>query len=607
MKKVSLALALTACFAAQPAFAEAYRLAYSKAENIEIFIDHSGANWCSDALNMRAVYGGAADQEALGKLLPKVGVLLGKQCPQATSLRWISSDASGKPLAHGTSTKAASWALLSDMPAAPAVAAPAPAPVTAAPASAPAAQEPFAPAVAAQAPVIAAPVVPAPVAQALVPAVQEPATPPATAPEAVAPAAAPAPVSLRIAGWQPASRDEVLAGSKRLRTLKDQNGCKIVSTFDMDEAMLAYVELRTEGLSCDAQGYATGKGKVRMERSDGARLAQTNDVWLSGGLIFSGAVAPLNLTYYAEGRGNAWFDLGSDGSRFQYLARASRSNYGSGLTAWRIDRIDVLTTQPEAFRNSAEIKVAVDQALRVVEERALPRATRLNIVFADNFEQGVVTGNSENLVYAIDAYRNSNGRGEISGEWRYNLQNGQNYLFRRDEIAARRKQEELRRQAYREQDNLRQYDNLVEQAKNNKAGVLGGMLRDLRYEPIFGGSYASLMDGRVAQVRLVVHVDDRKDNEAVLDWPYEMRIPGSELKDGWYLVQGSLKVDPKRRDDKGLPMSLLTLDNKTPPHACRKDGCADLNDPLVATRMVLGLPDWTPDQARAVIQQAEQR
>lgn len=650
MKKASLVIILAAGFSAQPAFADAYRLAYSKAENIEIFIDHSGPNWCSDALNMRAVYGATANPDALSKLLPKVGVLLDKQCPEATTLNWVSTDASGVAQANGTSTKASGWTLqiaapaaasasqasvpVDTAPAAPIAPPPSEQPATAAKEGAPAAST--VPAASTDAPTpptsdapsaaqeARAPVAepapepaPEPTPQPATQSTPEPSTmpAPAAAPAAVNPAAtasaaqaAPArPASLNIGGWSPASRDEVLAGTTRLRTLKDQNGCKVVSSFNLDEASLAYVTLRTEGISCDADGYATGKGKVRMERSDGQRLAQTDTVWLSDGMIFTHPVHALKLAHYADNRSHAWFDLGNDGSRFQYLGRASRWTFGSGLDGWRIDRIDVLSTQPESFRNADEIKVAVDQALNAAETQAVPNATRLNIVFADKFDDGLIKNSPESLLYSIDASRNRNWRGEITSEWRYNLQSGRNYLFQRDQIIARRKQEELRRAAYRERDNLRRYENIVAQASRNNGNVLPQLLSDVRYEPLFGNTYARLLAGQSAPVTLVVRADGKKDGETVLDWPYEIRATGADMKDGWYLVKGKLRLDDKRLDDQDLPLTLLSIDEQMPPHACQKEGCADLNDPVIATRMLLNLPDWTPEHAQQIIKQAELR
>ncbi|EHK64027.1 hypothetical protein [Achromobacter arsenitoxydans] len=660
MKKVCVAAAIAASVGSLPAHAEAYRLAYSKAENIEIFIDHAnGAAWCGPQLNLRAVYGGAPDAEALGRLLPKIGVLLNKQCPQAADLRWTSVSSAGARVAEGTSAKASGWTMqMAAAPVAPAAVAPAavapaavvpapvvPAPVAAAPAAAapaaaataaapamaepaptpasaqttpPAAVPPAAPAVEPPPAVAPSPVIapaPAPVAAA-VPAAPAPEPAPAPAapvvqaqPAAPAPAAPiPAPVQAAFAvnGWTPPQPGAVLSATKQLKVMQDQNGCKVISTFQLGDGA-QYITLKSDGLTCGPDGYATGKGRLRLERSDGARIAQTNDVWLVSGIPFASPVADARLAYVGD-NGALWFHMDSDpASRSHYLLRAERTTYSNALQVWRYNRIDVVTESADGFRNATDIRVAVDAALRVLERTSVPDAANAHILFSDSLELGAIGGQTEHLLYAINADRATDWRtGKPKSEWRYNLQYAQNYLFKRDEILARQKREAQMRLANKERDNLRQYQNLVEQAKNDPNGILGRMLRDVRYEPLSGGSYGGLMAGRKATVRMVVHVDDHKDNDAIADWPYEMRLPGQKsLKEGWYLVPGDITLDTKRVDGRGLPLTLLTLGQGVP-HACKKEGCADLNDPLVGARMMLGLPDWTPEQAQAVIDQASQ-
>ncbi|MGV2861248.1 hypothetical protein, partial [Achromobacter sp. AGC39] len=458
---------------------------------------------------------------------------------------------------------------------------------------APAAAAPNAVAPAAAAPAAAAPAAPAPAAP---------------APDAVAPAAPAAPVQTAFAvnGWTPPLPAAALAGNPLLQTLSDQNGCKVVSTFRLgDNAQ--YISLKTDGLSCGPDGYATGKGRLRLERSDGARIAQSSDVWLMSGFPFTAPVAAARLTH-ANADGTLWFHLDSDpATRSHYLLRGDRLSYGNGLDVWRPNRVDVVTESADVFRNAANIKVAVDSALRVLERTALPDAGNIRIVFSDDFEQGAIGDKVEHLLYMITADRPTDWRtGKPRGEWRYNLQYAQNYLFKRDELLARKKREELMRLANKERDNLRQYQNLVEQAKSDPKGILGRMQRDVRYDVMTGGDYRALMAGRKAGVRMVIHVDDHDGNDAMADWPYEIRLPGQKaMKEGWYLAPGELSLDPARQDDKGLPLTLLAL---TPGAsvACQKEGCADLNDPLVGARMMLGLPDWTPEQAQAVIDQASQ-
>lgn len=61
---------------------KSHRLAYSKAENVEVFVDHSEAQpWCSATLNLRFAFTGEANIASVERLLPKLGGLFGAQCP----------------------------------------------------------------------------------------------------------------------------------------------------------------------------------------------------------------------------------------------------------------------------------------------------------------------------------------------------------------------------------------------------------------------------------------------------------------------------------------------------------------------------------------------
>lgn len=55
---------------------KSHRLAYSKAENVEVFVDHSEAQpWCSATLNLRFAFTGEANIASVERLLPKLGAV----------------------------------------------------------------------------------------------------------------------------------------------------------------------------------------------------------------------------------------------------------------------------------------------------------------------------------------------------------------------------------------------------------------------------------------------------------------------------------------------------------------------------------------------------
>src|SRR5690606_1806227 len=108
------------------------------------------------------------------------------------------------------------------------------------------------------------------------------------------------------------------------------------------------------------------------------------------------------------------------------------------------------------------------------------------------------------------------------------------------------------------------------------------------------------------KVSLIVRVSDDDDGDAKVDWPYDMRLVGqADLEEKWYLVSGEVSLDKKRRDDEGLPLTLLTSEPGAIV-ACEKEGCSDMADPLAMMRMKLGDPAWSPEVAQEAIDASKQ-
>ncbi|ART79655.1 hypothetical protein [Oceanisphaera avium] len=127
MKKTSLfSLSLLAIasqsYVSQVVAAEtqSHRLAFSKAENVEVFVDHAlDSQWCSPSLTMRFAFGSPlADVAAVRSLLPKLGVLLDSQCPAAESIKWQAVNNDAKQAATGVADKAGAWQAVVNNPAA---------------------------------------------------------------------------------------------------------------------------------------------------------------------------------------------------------------------------------------------------------------------------------------------------------------------------------------------------------------------------------------------------------------------------------------------------------------------------------------------------------
>ena len=92
--------------------AASHRLAYSKAENVEVFVEHAdGQAWCSDNLTLRFAFANTPDVAAVERLLPKLGSLFSSQCPSAQQLSWTSQHANGQAHASGKASLASGWAV----------------------------------------------------------------------------------------------------------------------------------------------------------------------------------------------------------------------------------------------------------------------------------------------------------------------------------------------------------------------------------------------------------------------------------------------------------------------------------------------------------------
>ena len=624
MKKCVLCLAIASLLASGSAWAERYRLAFSKAENIEIFVEHaSKSNWCSPELDLRVVYGSVPDPSALAGLMPKLGALLDKQCAQTTRIKWTSWDSKGVRQGQGTSAKADQWRLAEG---ATATAAAKPSTSASAPGEASPSQ------VATETPAVPTPKTSAPEEA-------NPAKPSEISPETAAPAAmealphsghtptpksdaalAPAPIDqadFTVNGWKPLTEDETKKKATFLSTMQDQNGCKIVSQFNLGE-QAQYVTLKSEGLACGPDGYAAGKGRLVLERSDGARLTRTQELWFSKGLPFDKEIESVQLAE-TDGKNTLWFALGHDeGTHTYYLLRSHVNNYG-GVGIWHLDpRVDAVTEQSATFRQAARIQAAVKQGIASLEQSAMPWASSARLVFAKDFQKGIVQNDYDNLLYSIHANRAYDWRTHRGkGEWKFNVRSATNYLFQHDERVAREKRYEeqkkererrfaLQQKAIDEGRNLAEYKELVKISEQNPKQLLAKIVFDVRYQPVDGGRYARLVAGDKASINRIVRVSGHDDGDAIVDWPYEMRLVGqSNLKEKWYVVGGDLSLDPKRRDDQDLPLTLVTP-KPTAIVPCAKDGCTDMTDPLAIVRLRLGDPAWTPEAAQALIDKAQQ-
>ncbi|WP_288451091.1 hypothetical protein, partial [uncultured Pseudomonas sp.] len=507
-------LALTLLATATAAQAESTRLAYSKAEDVEVFVDHAAAAWCAPDLALRFVYGKAAEAVAVERLMPKIGALLGKQCDQAERLTWTATGSTDARL-NGTATKATAWAAQVQNPATVA-AAPAPAPVEppkAAPAEAPAATapetaKPATPPAVPEAPAPAAPAAPVAESTPVAPAKVEP----APAPAAKAPAGQIA-TDFDVAGWRPGDGEAELAKSDFMTTLKDSQGCAFRVPFKVEEDS-RYLQVRSSGIRCE-NGLAQGEGELAVERSDGKQLQRWKGFFLNG-LPLDKPLPPLRFVGF-DSQKQALFLLASDPATASYsLLRLGYSYRGQ----WSTSAPDVLfvTGNSEQFRQLDQIRPIIAKTQQQLDNLGtmIPHFTFLAV---RDFTKGIFPRpwNSNESSQDFWLYRVNIDRNWRSKAWQFNPEQATNYLFMWDEKQARQREQAARererearqarmQQAFRARDQLDTYERLTREARSNPQALLARQVNDVDYAPGSGGDYGDLVRGATHPVRLIARV-----------------------------------------------------------------------------------------------------
>ncbi|ONN72758.1 hypothetical protein [Pseudomonas oryzihabitans] len=605
-------LALTLLATATAAQAESTRLAYSKAEDVEVFVDHAAAAWCAPDLALRFVYGKAAEAVAVERLMPKIGALLGKQCDQAERLTWTATGSTDARL-NGTATKATAWAAQVQNPATVA-AAPAPAPVEppkAAPAEAPAATapetaKPATPPAVPEAPAPAAPAAPVAESTPVAPAKVEP----APAPAAKVPAGQIA-TDFDVAGWRPGDGEAELAKSDFMTTLKDSQGCAFRVPFKAEEDS-RYLQVRSSGIRCE-NGLAQGEGELVLERSDGKQLQRWKGFFLNG-LPLDKPLPPLRFVGF-DSQKQALFLLASDPATASYsLLRLGYSYRGQ----WSTSAPDVLfvTGNSEQFRQLDQIRPIIAKTQQQLDNLGtmIPHFTFLAV---RDFTKGIFPRpwNSNESSQDFWLYRVNVDRNWRSKAWQFNPEQATNYLFMWDEKQARQREQAARererearqarmQQAFRARDQLDTYERLTREARSNPQALLARQVNDVDYAPGSGGDYGDLVRGATHPVRLIARVTKTNSDGWTLDYPYpiQAQVPaGTSAKTGWYVLSGTLQLDPKARDADDLPLTHLTAKVVQP---CTSEGCSDLRDPLALARVQFEDPAWTPEAARQQLKDA---
>lgn len=597
MHKVML-LSLLALSVSAHGADQSHRLAYSKAENVEVFVDHSEAQpWCSATLNLRFAFTGEANTASVERLLPKLGGLFGAQCPAASELSWKSLNQNGQLQAQGSASKAAGWVAQIAHSAAPVAVVPAVVAETE-----PAVAAVAAPAVAAE-PVAETPPPTKPVVAATASAPAVVAAPAVVSVEAE-PVKAVAPVivdDFAVAGWKIPVESEVLAAATFLTVLQDQNGCKFRTSYKPEDTGAA-LSAQSAGITCGADGFASGTGELLLQRSDGVELKRFKGFFHKGFAISDG-IAELPIVAFDDD-GNLFMLLSSDPvSRVHYLLRASHSSYSG---TWNMNSLLVvaLTENVELFRQIESIRSTLFAPMAKLEKLRL-REDYVQMYAMRDLVKGLKS-ERDSWLYEVRLQRTYR-----SKLWDFSPNNAENHLFnfeRKQAQIARREAEqkayEAQRQreqlGYQAKEQLRVFQAMQEQSRNPQQ-LLASLVDDVSSDR----GYRALVRGQSADIRQVVHISGRDDNGWTLDYPYEAVLTAEQAeKDpdtGWYVIAGQASLDMSKRDQLDLPLTQIAATSLL---ACEEDGCSDFRDPLKLTRQRLKDAQWTPEEAKNQVRAA---
>ncbi|TWI56634.1 hypothetical protein IQ22_01086 [Pseudomonas duriflava] len=594
---------LTALTASLAAHADSYRLAYSKTENVEVFIDHaSGQAWCSPDLALRFVYGSEPAKGSIERLMPKLGGLLASQCSEATRIHWQSTDTQGKLYGHGDTAKASAWALTSG---------------AATDVTAPASVIEKSPALPQEATVAAQPQPPTTeehsIANAPAALPEEPDKEAAMPVSAVNTQQAALPI-FEVSGWRPELAHEGRIKADFLTDFRDQQGCVFRLPAQQD-ANAHYLSAQSKGIGCSADGFAEGNGKISLVRSDGKKQSEYKGFFHKG-LLFNSKAPDLPFIGF-DNEHNGLYLLDSDADNKLYVIW--QIPYQSYFGAWNAQHPNALivTENKELFRQLSSIQAVIDRTTQHLDQMGI-RAASFDLLAVRDLKKATeksLAWNTHERREDYWLYQTSISYNKRGGFWHFNPNHSTNYLFRWEERQARRQaeveaarkremQHRLEQAGYEAQRQLIKYEELRREALEHPAQLVARQVNDVSYRPGANSGYSSMMQGGSAKVSLIAHLDGKSGESWRLDYPYEaeLSVPdGIAVDEGWYFIQGKETLDSEKQDEQDLPLARIEAATVM---ACKNKGCGELSDPLTLMRLALNDPQWSPDEARETVNKA---
>lgn len=602
------------------AMAESYQLAQSKAEDIRIIIDGATAEtWCQPQVHFRFQGGANATEEGLATLFSKLDQVFDKTCPKAESLSWEYRDVNQKVQFLGKTTKANAWAYKPERLGIQTVST-----------SQVTATQPESSS--------------GPTTQSSVATAQETATASANQKsqaavkgvEADSGVVQPIEVQLdylplgnfAVGSFKPPTEEERKKLLADFVTKEDQKGCKLFSRFNFG-SQEQYAQLQTEGVLCDEKGFLNGSGVIRVKRTDGASIVNDTDMTFNHGLVFEQPftkIVPESLVYVRKDKydGDYYlFSVGSDESLHSHYLLGTTLRFHNGLGFFSLDQAYVLVDNLEDFKQANKLKLRIDAAIAHFAQVLPSTEGEFNLLFVDDLSKHFEKQyDIDGKVYGLSLTRQMHWHWKKNlrvpnGPWRKLGHSMKNYVFEREDQIAREKarEEELKRQAERErrikrareqQQLLVVYEEIKQRGINSVDKAQEYLYKNVQYG---SNDYHDFLNGGSASITTIMHIDKVDDKYAISDWPYEMKVSVADknsFKEGWYVVRGSQNLDFSQTDSESLPLTMVIPVNGGM-YACQKEKCTDIqDDPLIMMKILHGGTDWSPVEARKIIQEAEE-
>ncbi|WP_071058611.1 hypothetical protein [Pelistega sp. MC2] len=593
---------------------ESYQVGYSKKEDLVIIADNANeSNWCKTDLQLRFQAGSNASEESVKALFPKLGNLFNKLCPKAETLTWSYVDVQHNVVLKGNTNKSQEWAFVLENNVA-----------SKQKVTAEKEEESSKSDVVTQTtitdkrteestkevPQTTAVVENAPVQSSTeISSEQTVVTDTVEKIESVDKMQ-----SFPVSGWRPLLEEERQKLIANFQTMKNQDGCKVLSFFDF-KGQENYVQIITKGVGCDQNGFLDGEGTVRVERSDGEVLLREREFVFKHGLPFTGYTKisgpqELEIFYTPEGsifnQHKLFFGIGSSQElNAHYFLVAYKKDYaGFGAFEEGSDGL-ILTNRAEDFRQASTIKKQLETAFQYFNHRTHNQSFHLRLTFVEGLQKGLDEYSMEQKLYRTEFSRNraygKNWQAYAKGEWKQEKGFGTtNYLFEREQRLAHEKALEAKRlrreKAYEAEKQLNKYRELQALDWSTSDKVQQNI-----YQNIQAGTrnYVDMLEGKQKTLSSLVRVDSIQNGKAQVVWPYSM-VLSLPLEKGWYWIRGQQSFSTTQLDKVGLPLTEVTIDD-TAVFKCQQEMCADLQNPQTIARIQFGIPDWSPEKAQQLI------